>query len=462
MTTNNIGIISAKPDPPRALQRRTTSSMHSRKKNDQPNHQSNEDSTQCRCSPTEEATHFQQHQQLFQLLTGWRDWRNELSTSAQKDIDTTDPENISFRSQTPAMPSPAAPIRPRKMRATRWRDTITHYPPILHHLFYLFATFACLLVISNCGNSVQAQSSVEHESQAAPTSFIRGGAETILYANWSANGVYQDKRDLPSKSISSFESSSSSAYSADVSAINEYEEDDDAGSTNVGCSACRLLQKVEDLSIDSFKTHILQRLHLNQPPNITKPVVADNVLRQFYSEFGYRYIRLRPSTSSSTSSSSSSSDPSERMQGDEPPRPPQQQRHRHHSGIRQGPHDRHPEADSIIYEDESGEYEVDEEYYEPIRTSSATSSGAWRRRHHHRGGGGGGRRQFMNTNWRGVATEFEYDEDDGHRDDDFEELQELDDAYDEAGDNSNDDQTPYVDPFYSTTHSMFAFPKGKL
>lgn len=62
-----------------------------------------------------------------------------------------------------------------------------------------------------------------------------------------------------------------------------------------GCSACRLRKQAEDQSLASFKKHILRRLEMEQPPNITAkgsvPQVAEGVLQSFYHSHGFRYIR---------------------------------------------------------------------------------------------------------------------------------------------------------------------------
>lgn len=61
----------------------------------------------------------------------------------------------------------------------------------------------------------------------------------------------------------------------------------------IGCTTCHERRQVEDQSLDFFKTHILKRLDMEKPPNITAvPLVADDVIKGFYKTHGYRYIRL--------------------------------------------------------------------------------------------------------------------------------------------------------------------------
>lgn len=411
------------------------------------------------------------NQELFRLLTGQRDWRQVAEGDTSHRMSAALPELTNDDSWWPKQTwsTIASPTSVVHRRPT--------LPNQLLHSHLLYLTIACLVALvvgmpSIGGVRAQQQQPPPSSSlsSAAGMTFIR--RESALYSNWSSSlamsaasvdSVTDHQHQLPPVDAASSSSSDSSAEP--IAAIS-------------GCSACRLRKQVEDLSLDSFKTHILQRLHINRPPNVSKPIISDEVLRRFYSDNGYRYIRLKPAATSFSVSSSDSGDKqlaSDRMQGDEPMRPyrhagvvegaseaagasqQQPQRRPHHSG-RRVPANRHPEADTIIYEDESGEYQVDEDYYEPY------PSGVGRRRRPkvpervQRFNGGGGR------NWRRQHQQDDFEDDDDGSDeeedssfdDDDEELQDLDDDEQE-----DEDERPFVEEFYSSTHSMFAFPKGE-
>lgn len=404
------------------IQRRTTNILKGTAHNNRTEKQNTNTSG---CVTAEDISIFQ-NQQLFQLLIGWRDWRRKPAIFPFDEINLNT-KNISYGYETHTRFS--STLCRSKPRASRWSHKNNHYLQILNRLLCVVVAIGYMLVIFSGVFSVHAQ------SPHLTSSFIRhgSGSETKIIANLtSSNGIYNNQRkDIIGQDLNQ------------ESSLDNKPITDDGG-----CSACRLRQKVEDLSIDSFKTHILQRLHLKQPPNVTTPVVADHVLRKFYSDYGYRYIRLRPYTNP-TSSSFAVSDADDRMQGDEPARPQTSQRHHHHPGRRQGPNDRHPEAETVIYEDEFGEYEVDEQYYDSPYHSE--SSSRWR---HQRSGKYGNKA----NNWHSTGEFLDDYETDNYHEENYDELQDLDESNDDTGE--NDDKPPYIDPFYSSTHSMYAFPKG--
>lgn len=445
-------------------------------------------SHQCQCSTWAATSSGAQHRQLFQLLTGWRDWRRNAATIASDDgydsggdddDDATDDEN--HHHSCPHRSHRTTHSR-RVRRSPHHRTTTSrhHNDPFLwHHLLWWAAIAIVCLAASNIGGPKTVAAA------AGQSMSSHGVDETMLYANWStaqhhhhhAKSSASTDQDMSNIDTDVSYSKPSEDAPAAVPITIEPQPDDaeSAVPINVGCSACRMRQHVEDLSIDSFKTHILQRLHLDQAPNGTKKaVVTDSVLHNFYSENGYRYIRLKSAKPGATVAGKADD---QQMQSDEPPRRAiaTQQRTRHHSGRRQGPNDRHPEATAIIYEDEYGEYEVDEEYYEPLRpgaTSFAT------RRHHRGGGGGAGRRQHSSaaaSSWRSTADsgDFSADDDDGYGDGDADGMDDrydyrhypnhrgMESGYEVEDDGQYDDRAPYVDQFFSSTHSMFAFPKGE-
>lgn len=79
-----------------------------------------------------------------------------------------------------------------------------------------------------------------------------------------------------------------------------FQEYDDVFATNSGkytsnftastfCSTCQHYEKAKKDSLESIKKHILMRLQLSQPPNITNPppIVPQKILDFFYKNFNY-------------------------------------------------------------------------------------------------------------------------------------------------------------------------------
>lgn len=61
------------------------------------------------------------------------------------------------------------------------------------------------------------------------------------------------------------------------------------------CSLCMMREHVKEQNIVSLKFHILKRLEMQQPPNITitsRPHISEKVIHSFYAKYGHRYIRL--------------------------------------------------------------------------------------------------------------------------------------------------------------------------
>lgn len=60
------------------------------------------------------------------------------------------------------------------------------------------------------------------------------------------------------------------------------------------CSACKFREELKRQNLALIMEHILLRLDMSQPPNITKPPpVSERVLDNFYSKNGNNYIRFR-------------------------------------------------------------------------------------------------------------------------------------------------------------------------
>lgn len=71
------------------------------------------------------------------------------------------------------------------------------------------------------------------------------------------------------------------------------------------CSLCILREQVKEQNIASLKLHILRRLEMHQPPNITiRPHISEKVIRNFYEKHGYRYIRVNDTNQQNAFSSS--------------------------------------------------------------------------------------------------------------------------------------------------------------
>lgn len=62
----------------------------------------------------------------------------------------------------------------------------------------------------------------------------------------------------------------------------------------VGCASCQIREQLKAQNLASIKMHILARLAMSQPPNITtRPPISEHLIESFYSQNGFRYIRVK-------------------------------------------------------------------------------------------------------------------------------------------------------------------------
>lgn len=62
----------------------------------------------------------------------------------------------------------------------------------------------------------------------------------------------------------------------------------------VGCTSCQFREQLKAQNLASIKMHILARLAMSQPPNITtRPPISEHLIQSFYSQNGFRYIRVK-------------------------------------------------------------------------------------------------------------------------------------------------------------------------
>lgn len=61
-----------------------------------------------------------------------------------------------------------------------------------------------------------------------------------------------------------------------------------------GCTSCQIREQLKAQNLASIKMHILARLAMSQPPNITtRPPISEHLIQSFYSQNGFRYIRVK-------------------------------------------------------------------------------------------------------------------------------------------------------------------------
>lgn len=104
---------------------------------------------------------------------------------------------------------------------------------------------------------------------------------------------------------------------------------EDSGSEEfTRCTSCQFREQLKAHNLASIKMHILARLSMTHPPNITgRPHIAEEILQTFYENVDFRYIRVRNDTP----------DELNEMQGDDPnPASGQHQHHHLHEYHRNG------------------------------------------------------------------------------------------------------------------------------
>lgn len=109
------------------------------------------------------------------------------------------------------------------------------------------------------------------------------------------------------------------------------------------CASCQFREQLKAQNLASIKMHILARLSMTHPPNVTeRPKISETILDNFYLNNGFRYIRVR------NGSNEFIDDGINEMQGDDPNASSNNKHQYHHmheyqgnGGIKSGLHEQH-------------------------------------------------------------------------------------------------------------------------
>lgn len=118
------------------------------------------------------------------------------------------------------------------------------------------------------------------------------------------------------------------------------------------CTSCQFREQLKAQNLASIKMHILARLSMTHPPNITgRPHISEQILDQFYQSNDFRYIRIRNGTDELSSAQNEDDDDDlNEMQGDDPTVVTNNKHQHHHlheynrnggGGIKTGLHEQH-------------------------------------------------------------------------------------------------------------------------
>lgn len=107
---------------------------------------------------------------------------------------------------------------------------------------------------------------------------------------------------------------------------------DDSGSEEFSrCASCQFREQLKAQNLQSIKMHILARLSMTHPPNITgRPHISEQILQTFYQNNDFRYIRIRNGSNGSGGGNPFLTDDMNEMQGDDPNASTGSQKHQHH------------------------------------------------------------------------------------------------------------------------------------
>lgn len=116
------------------------------------------------------------------------------------------------------------------------------------------------------------------------------------------------------------------------------------------CASCQFREELKRQNLASIKMHILARIGLERPPNITgRPHIPEHMLENFYQKYqnDFRYIRIRNGTDEYGSAQSDEDvDDTNEMQGDDPGAMTNNKHQHHHiynrnGGVKNGLHEQH-------------------------------------------------------------------------------------------------------------------------
>ncbi|XP_055312602.1 uncharacterized protein LOC129574537 [Sitodiplosis mosellana] len=147
-----------------------------------------------------------------------------------------------------------------------------------------------------------------------------------------------------------------------------YDNYGDSGSEEfTRCASCQFREQLKAQNLASIKMHILARLSMTHPPNITgRPHISEQILQSFYQNNDFRYIRIRNGSGAGGSDDYSSAqneddddDDMNEMQGDDPRVTNNKHQHHHHiynrnGGIKSGLHEQHHHHQSPQYYQNGG------------------------------------------------------------------------------------------------------------
>lgn len=125
--------------------------------------------------------------------------------------------------------------------------------------------------------------------------------------------------------------------------------DDNSGEDVTRCASCQIREQLKAQNLASIKMHILARLSMTHPPNITqRPKISEQILENFYQNNGFRYIRVRnDSNEFGAFQRDDIDDGVNEMQGDDPNASANKHQHHHmheyhrNGGIKSGLHEQH-------------------------------------------------------------------------------------------------------------------------
>lgn len=117
------------------------------------------------------------------------------------------------------------------------------------------------------------------------------------------------------------------------------------------CASCQFREQLKAQNLASIKMHILARLSMTHPPNITgRPHISEQILQSFYQNNDFRYIRIRNGSGgnddySGTHNEDDDDDDMNEMQGDDPSVTNNKHQHHHiynrNGGIKSGHEQQH-------------------------------------------------------------------------------------------------------------------------
>lgn len=221
---------------------------------------------------------------------------------------------------------------------------------------------------------------------------------------------------------------------------------EESGEEYSRCPSCQFREQLKAHNLASIKMHILHRLLMEKPPNITgRPHISEEILQQFYQTKDFRYIRIR---------NNSFDDSSDEMQGDDPTA-----NHQHHyihggkSGLQ--PHHHHQTS-------YHGHHHVSRSGRNNSSAAGGNGNGAG-------GSSGNSKKNSGGSSNNKFGSDSEYNEDDDYNLNERGGISYNMDYYDEPrtpsrshyADMDQSDEDSDEEAFYSMTDVIYSFPRRK-